>query len=308
MSANVTFFEDTSFFSPSIDHSSSIQNVLPIPSPCPLGVSNQNVSEVSLSPPHPTEVASPPLLTYEHRTQTVGSRVPEASPYDSHSSSINPQAMDPAPSPSSDSDWPIAIRKGTRSTRNPHPIYNFLSYHRLSPSYSSFVFSLSSHFVPSNTNEALSHPGWRQAMIDEMQAFEHNGTWELVSLPPGKKTVGCRWVYAVKVGPNGEIDRLKARLVAKGYTQIYGLDYCDTFSPVAKITTVRLFLAMAAIGLFISLILKMYFFMVTLRRIFIWSNLLGLLLRVDAVKRSGSGGRYDPYVYMVHIFIVHQLI
>ena len=129
MSADVTFFEDTPFFSPSIDHSSSIQNVLPISSPCPLGISNQNDSEVSLSPPHPTEVASPPLLTDEHRTQTVGSTVPEASPYDSHSSPINPQAMDPATSPSSDSDWPIAIRKGTRSTRNPHPIYNFLSYH-----------------------------------------------------------------------------------------------------------------------------------------------------------------------------------
>ncbi|RZB42128.1 Retrovirus-related Pol polyprotein from transposon RE2 [Glycine soja] len=246
MSADVTFFEDTPFFSPSTDHSSSIQNVLPISSPCPLGISHQNVNEISPSPPHPTEVASPPLLTHERRTQTVGSPIPEASPHDSHSSSINPQAMDPASSPSSDSDWPIAIRKGTRSTRNPHPIYNFLSYHRLSPSYSSFVFSLSSHFVPSNTHEALSHPGWRQAMIDEMQALEHNGTWELVSLPPGKKTVGCRWVYAVKVGPNGEVDRLKARLVAKGYTQIYGLDYYDTFSPVAKITTVRLFLAMAA--------------------------------------------------------------
>jgi len=157
--------------------------------------------------------------------------------------------MDPSsstPSHHLDSDWPIAIRKGTRSTRNPHPIYNFLSYHRLSPSYFSFVFSLSSLTVPSNVHKALGHPGWRQTMIDEMQALENNGTWELVPLPPVKKTVSCRWVYTVKVGSNGEVDRLKARLAAKGYTQIYGLDYCDTFSPVAKITTIRMLLAMAA--------------------------------------------------------------
>ena len=53
-----------------------------------------------------------------------------------------------------------------------------------------------------------------------------------------KKPVGCRWVYAIKVGTNGQIDCLKARLVAKGYTQIYGLDYGDTFFPMAKITFV----------------------------------------------------------------------
>ena len=77
--------------------------------------------------------------------------------------------------------------------------------------------------------------------------MEHNGTWELVLLPPGKKPVGCRWVYAIKVGANGQIDRLKARLVVKGYTLIYSLDYGDTFSPVAKITFVRLFHAIIAI-------------------------------------------------------------
>ena len=55
-------------------------------------------------------------------------------------------------------------------------------------------------------------------MVVEMQALESSGTWKLVPLPPGKQTVGCRWVYAIKVRPNDEVDRLKARLVAKGYT------------------------------------------------------------------------------------------
>jgi len=56
-------------------------------------------------------------------------------------------------------------------------------------------------------------------MLDEMNALQNNGTWELVPLPSRKSVVGCRWNFAIKVGPYGTIDRLKARLVAKGYTK-----------------------------------------------------------------------------------------
>ena len=73
--------------------------------------------------------------------------------------------------------------------------------HRLSP-YFSFISSISPLTIPKYIHEALDHPGWRQAMVVEMQALESSDTWELVPLPPGKQTVSCRWVYAIKVGPN----------------------------------------------------------------------------------------------------------
>ena len=120
-------------------------------------------------------------------------------------------------------------------------------------------------------------------MIAEMQALEHNNTWEAMTVR--LMVVGCRWVYAIKVGSDSQVDRLKARLVANGYTQIYGLDYCDTFSLVAKMTTIRIFFATVAIHHWplLQLEIKNAFLHGDLEEEVTWSNLLGLLLRGSLV-------------------------
>ncbi|CAN1146609.1 Retrovirus-related Pol polyprotein from transposon TNT 1-94 [Linum perenne] len=124
---------------------------------------------------------------------------------------------------------------------------NYLSYDHLSPSYKHFILQVSSVPEPKTYSQAASSDCWKQAMSEELQALENNRTWIITDLPPGKRPIGCKWVYRIKHHPDGSIDRYKARLVAKGFTQVYGIDFTDTFSPVAKINSVKALLAVSAI-------------------------------------------------------------
>ncbi|KAJ0444187.1 putative RNA-directed DNA polymerase [Helianthus annuus] len=133
--------------------------------------------------------------------------------------------------------------KEARSSK--YPMAN-IAKGNLSEEAKSFVASLYSEETPNTIEQALQSKNWREAMKSEMDALRKNVTWEKCIIPEGKKPVGCRWVFTIKHNPDGTIERYKARLVAKGYTQTYGIDYSETFSPAAKINTIRVLFSIAA--------------------------------------------------------------
>ena len=127
-----------------------------------------------------------------------------------------------------------------------YPIAKYVTTKQLPEKVKNFADKMLSIEIPTNVNEARRDQRWVKAMELEMEALKKNNTWEMVELEKGKKTIGCRWVFSVKYGANGKVERYKARLVAKGYTQIYGIDFQETFSPVAKLNTIRVLLSFAA--------------------------------------------------------------
>ncbi|KAL4302198.1 hypothetical protein GQ457_10G017620 [Hibiscus cannabinus] len=164
---------------------------------------------------------------------------------------------------------PVQARKSSRVTRRPsylkeyfcnstftsqedtgscpYPIEDYISNTRLTSSYLTFVANVSSTYEPSFFHQAVKIPEWRVAMDEELKAMENLQTWSVIPLPAGKRAIACKWVYRIKRKADGTIDRYKGRLVAKGFTQVEGIDFIDTFSPVAKMTSFKVLLALAAV-------------------------------------------------------------
>lgn len=96
--------------------------------------------------------------------------------------------------------------------------------------------------------EAIKSPHWITVVNEELSALEENQTWDITTLPPGKKPIGTKWLFKTKYLPDGSVERYKARLVVLGNKQTLGIDYAENFALVSKLTTFRALLALASLN------------------------------------------------------------
>ncbi|KAH9650422.1 protein kinase domain-containing protein [Citrus sinensis] len=213
------FFFDEIFFE---------SNTLLSPSP------NENISSS-----HALHERDPPLQDTDESVTNFHSPQPIEHIITETSSTQQPSSPADATFDSSLSLGNQNIQTPTRPQRDRRP-----------PAYLQDYCTLASHnSTPADlvSSSPVKLPEWHKTMEDEITALEKNNTWTLTHLPDGKKAIGSRWVYKIKYQSDGTIECYKARLVAKGYTQTEGIDYHATFSPVAKLVTVRALLSLAAV-------------------------------------------------------------
>ncbi|CAL1402230.1 unnamed protein product [Linum trigynum] len=217
ISCDVVFFERLMFYSSPPDTSIFVSEVTRLP----MFDDDDEVDDILSLPP-------------DSPAPTVSSDSSPASSSSSTSSSSSSAADDSDSPPST----PPAPRRSLRATKGQLPIryHDFVSYH------------VDAFTIPTSYKQAMLDPNWNAAMQTEFDALHATGTWEVVDRPPEPVTIlGNRWVYAVKVKADGTLERFRARLVVQGFGQEYGLDYDETFAPVAKMQTVRTLLAVAAV-------------------------------------------------------------
>jgi hypothetical protein len=99
---------------------------------------------------------------------------------------------------------------------------------------------------PQTFAQVVDHQVWREAMVEEYDSIMHNDVWDVVLRPMVKSVVTTRWLYKTKIAADGSVDKHKAHFVARGFSQIEGLDYDKTFAPVARYTSIRTIIAIAA--------------------------------------------------------------
>jgi hypothetical protein len=99
---------------------------------------------------------------------------------------------------------------------------------------------------PSSYEEEATQQDWREAMVEEYASIMQNDVWEVVPRPDGKLVISSKWFYKIKYAADGSIEKYKARFVARGFSQREGVDYSETFAPVARYTSIRSVISIAA--------------------------------------------------------------
>ncbi|XP_013617371.1 PREDICTED: uncharacterized protein LOC106323864 [Brassica oleracea var. oleracea] len=182
-------------------------------------------------------------LSFKDRTDVVKSFFPHfpshAQP-DTFSSENVSSDVHPSDVPSSFGSLPSGSRP-SRSKKQPANLQDFHCYN-----VKTFINAITKIKEPQKYSEALLDKLWRDAMGDEIGSQKRTFTWSVCPLPPGKVPIGCKWIFKVKYNPDGTVERFKAQLVDQEYTQEEGVDYKATFSPVVKLSTVRILIDLAA--------------------------------------------------------------
>lgn len=208
------------------------------------------------APPLPTDgrkehaTANEPARSSPFNTETLPEPTDTAPALDAEPTDNEDNEDDePAPRPPAKRPrpWPSPKKPPARTRRPNKNIYN-RDYR---------AFAAADHkstpiTTPNSYREAMASPEahqWLEAMTEEINAITRNGTFRLVRLPKGRTAIGARWLFKVKCKANSLIDRFKARWVAKGYSQLFGIDFDETFSPIIRLENLRLLLAIALPGL-----------------------------------------------------------
>ena len=264
LSRDVVFHEQIFSFNLPIPNSPHSNTLPPLTSPQFSDPSYFPIFE-PLPNPIPNTPPSPSTPTHLSSTQTISPDsqsldIVSSSPPISHTSTPHlpvPKSNRPKQAPkylqdfhcqlaSFNSSNPIQDTTTEAPSGNAVPLSKYLAYSKFSLPFQAFSASISSHTEPQTYAQAVNDPNWCMAMEAELKALEDNHTWIMTDLPIGKRPIACKYVYKIKYNSDGSIERYKARLVAKGYTQEEGIDYHETFSPVAKLVTVRCLLAITA--------------------------------------------------------------
>ncbi|KAJ9547471.1 hypothetical protein OSB04_020014 [Centaurea solstitialis] len=227
------------FEEPNIPQDTPIHSAISLNQVSPT-ISQEDIPSTSGSAEVVQDADNPLQLNDVHEASILSAAEPIQVIADESTSSTNAEPLQAIPQPPAlrwTKDHPIDQVLGDPSTG--------VKTRQQSGNHCLYVSFLSEH-EPTKVDETLADPCWVSAMQEELAEFERNLVWTLVHKPSRKTIIGLKWVFRNKLDEHGIVIRNKARLVAQGYRQKEGIDYDETFAPVARLEAIRLFLAYAA--------------------------------------------------------------